>query len=173
MGDVKRILSTDLSVLGKKVGNKKEKFSQAFGEWFLKAGKKRVLTHNDCAEFLSKLLDKDITFTDLRSYICQARFYLEANYKSSIWNVRGEGWRVATEEEKAIFLIRTARGAISRAQRTVNLYNITDEKHIEMAVTKVFGKASNAQARIAEYQGKFNMLFNKKHRVGLLDAATK
>lgn len=170
---IRRILPKDESILGKlqKV-NERERQAPKFAEWLYKNGSKKTLSHNDCAEMLAKMLDKDITNPLLAAYVTIARLYLETTYKATIWNVRGEGWRVATEEEKAIYMIRSARNAISRAQRTVRLYSITEEKYIPGAVEKVFGKYSNAKERIKEYQNKFNSLFDQKQRRNLLNATS-
>ena len=134
-----------------------------FTGWFLERGKKSPVAIIACAKFLATIMpDRDITESTVRNFICSARKVLENKKGMSIWNVSGKGYRIATENEKAIFLVRHAHKTIKHAERANRLYVITDRKLIPGAVEKVFGSKAAAQRQLAGYSKSLGMICNPK-----------
>lgn len=129
-----------------------------FVAWFLNRGK-RIVTIQECAEFLSSIIiDKDITDKRVQGIITLARKTLEEKKGMSIWNVRGEGYRIASEKEKAVFLCRTTRTVLKNAERAARLYVITDKKLIPQAVQEVYGNPAKAQLLYKDSHRKLQMI---------------
>ena len=139
-----------------------------FNEWFFEHGKGEVLSHEKCGEYLAKQLNRDITMNLLRSYVGSAREHLERNKGVTIWNVLGKGWRIATEKEKAIHLIRSARTTIKWGERAVRLYEITEHKLIPDAIKYVFGSSAKAMEQVKGYEHKFKALFGSNNARSML-----
>lgn len=138
------------------------------GEYILAHGKTRILDKEELAKQLSAFLGGNkVTEQGLRSTVCMAREYLERTHGKTIWNIRGEGWRMASEDEKAVYLVSCAKRTIRFADRTRRIYEVTDKRLIPGAMKKVFGTTERAQDEIAEYSNKFREFFLKKGQTAL------
>lgn len=159
-------MNTKLSVLknGNRVlknGTDRKMFlSHKLAEYMLKHGAKTVLKKEDIAQVLSDLQGgKEVTEANLRCYVCIGREYAESKHGKTFWNIRGVGWRVADEQEKAIYTVRCARSTIKWADRTRRIYAVTQKSLVPGAMKKVFGSNEAGQAKIEDYNEKFRQLF--------------
>lgn len=144
--------------------SKKEKATKvgAFVGWFLKHGSGRTVPLMEVAKFLASILPGiDITDRTVSQYIGHARDVLEARKGKSIWNVRGEGYRIASEKEKAIYLVRHTKRTLRYADRAARLYMITDKRLIPDAVQEVFGSKAKAQALLSDSNSKLFAICNQ------------
>lgn len=82
-----------------------------------------------------------VTESNVRSWIGKARVYCERQLGCTLWNIPGEGWRVATKRETAIYYLKCVKKTISWADRTCNLQAIADRREIPGAIKEVFYKA--------------------------------
>lgn len=110
---------------------------ETFAKWMAKQS--GVVTKVAAAKFLATYTRVDVTESILTRYITMAREYLEHYHGKTLWNVRGEGWRVATEKQKAIMLVRSVRTTVRYAQRSMRLRAITKPDLIAGAVGTVVG----------------------------------
>lgn len=124
-----------------------------FISWFLKNGKTKSHSVMDLAKVLSGILpkDRDITEGTVRMYVSNARNVLETKKGMTIWNTPGEGYRLATEKEKALFLVRSTKRTLKMAQRSTRLYAITDKRLIPDAVKQVYGSRRDAHLLVGDY----------------------
>ena len=136
-----------------------------FVAWFLKSGKGKIVTQMDIAKFLSSIVDRDITDRTVSSFITHGREVLENKKAMSIWNIRGEGYRLATEKEKAIFLVRHTRKTLKYADRATRLYLITDHRMLPDAVKSVFGTKEKARGLIRQYENQLLAICNGQRRI--------
>ena len=154
-------LVAEKSLLNQLVSSKYRPIAEKLGDYLITKGDK-IVTKEDIAKYIAPIMKKDeITIGDVTRVIVHARAYLEEKKTRTIWNVRGEGYRIATEKEKAIFLLRTARTTIKWASRAQRLHAITDKKLIPEAREYVFGSADKAQEAIELHKQQFSLLFDK------------
>lgn len=138
----------------------REKVCDTFAKWFSTQGN-RVVSHQEIADFIhERLPNNEINAANIANYIGQARRFMEKNYGKTIWNIRGEGWRIAKEPEKAIFLVRSTRNVLKHADRAKDLHDITDKKYLAEAQEYVFGSSARAQKAIAHYSERYKALFS-------------
>lgn len=117
-----------------------------FASWFLVAGRTKLVSIMECAKAIANINpDIDVTDKTVQGYISQIRRVLEHKKGVSIWNVKGEGYRIATEPEKAIFLVKGTHRVLKLAERVSRLYVITDKKLIPGAINTVFGSKEKAR----------------------------
>ena len=127
-----------------------------FTAWFLKTGKSNLVSLIECARFLHSIIPGlDITDRTVAGYVTHARRVLEQKKGMSIWNIKGKGWRIATENEKAIFLVKTTHRTLKNAERVQVLYGCTDRRLIPDALVQVFGSKEKAKQML---QGSSNTL---------------
>lgn len=141
-------------ILLKNLRAKKEAEGQLakFVSWFLKVGQKKIVSKMDIAQFLSGYMIGDITDARVGFMVTQARRILEDRKGMSIWNVKGEGYRIATEKEKAKFLVFHTNRALKAAERVTRLYVCTDRRLIREAIDEKFGSQAKASGLVHSYE---------------------
>ena len=140
--------------------NKREENVAKFAKWFISWAKTRVVRKEECANFIAKLTpERDITNGQVCSFISEAKRIVERNLDVTIWNIHGEGWRIASKLETAVVMYRSAKKTVRYAERTADLYSLTDKKQLPEALKIVFKNSPKAQKELTEYNVKFNKLF--------------
>lgn len=139
--------------------------AEKMAKWFLAVGASgRIITAEEIGKELLRHSNegKVVRRSDVTATISNMREVLEINNNKSIWNVRGEGWKLASEHEKAVHLIREARTTIKRANRCNRLFLIVDKKELPKAIGKVFGTSQKAISEIRSYNERSKELFGKQ-----------
>lgn len=146
-------------------GYKREKDTRRaenISSYFIKSGNKLV-TKMEIAKILHAENPKlSVSHARVSMTICDAREYLEINHNKTLQNVVGEGWRIATPKEQAIYLVRQVKRVTKHAERVRRVYNATDKALIPDAVKQVFGTTKHGQKHITDTANRFKALFGKK-----------
>lgn len=139
---------------------------ESLAEWFY-GSKVELIPHRDIALQIKQVKKKDgisewqepVTQEELGRYVAQCRQYLESERKCTLWNVRNVGFRVATEDELAIYTAKWVRRTITSADRTTRLTDIVDRKRMPNALRKVFldneGRIRNLTVRGQKFMKTF------------------
>lgn len=85
--------------------------------------------------------------------ISRCRTVMELRYKTTLINIRGLGYKVATPDETALTTAKWVKRTIMYADRTYRLVDITDRKLIPNALKKVF-MDSEGRIRTLSNRGK-------------------
>ena len=117
----------------------------------------KIISAEKCASKIASLrLDgRDITVSDARAMVSDAREYFEKNLNCTIWPVRGVGWRASTEIETAIYFGKTIRKTIAWAERTRRIGAITKRKYIPHTIRAVVGKAEGGINSLSNQRREF------------------
>lgn len=75
---------------------------------------------------------------DLDRAISRSRMELESRYKTTLFNVRGQGYKVADANELALYTAKFIKRTIFYCDRTYRLVEITDKDRIPSALQQVF-----------------------------------
>ena len=160
MTGLQRVLAKEIV---KSIINKREENINKFSKWFIPLAKTRVVRKEECANFIAKLTpERDITNGQVCSFISEAKRIVERELGVTIWNIHGEGWRIASKLETAVVMYRSAKKTVRYAERTADLYSLTDKKHLPEALKKVFNNSPKAQRELTEYNSKFKKLFKSE-----------
>jgi len=124
------------------------KIQEVVGEYIYKQrDREDVVTHRELATVIRKFKEKSprypiglkiITQEELHRHVAKAREYLELEYKCTIWNLRGIGFRITSPDELAMYTARSVRRTIVMADRTIRLTDIVDRKRMPQALHTVF-----------------------------------
>lgn len=79
-----------------------------------------------------------VTEDDLSHAIAMCRIDLENRYRTTLYNVRGKGYKVTTPDELALYTAKFVKRTILHADRTYRLIEIVDRKKIPGALRVVF-----------------------------------
>ena len=141
---------------------------EKFSAWLMRKGREMVSVE-ECAEFLSAVVEEDTEITEriVRGYISSARVDMETHHGKTIWCEKHAGkgddvkkYRIATEQEKAVFLVRRAKSWIRSGEGVVRLHQITDLKLIPAAQEIVFKNSSKRVYDIQNYNERYKTLVN-------------
>ena len=153
--------------------NSKNTLTAQFAKWIYEYTKEGKLASKlQCAKTISRLKEgEEVNELDVTRYISLARIYCEGNLNCSLWNVRGEGWRVGTKFETAMTYVQCARKTIAWAYRTQNLSTIVERKYIPEAIKAVLSKAESginktANSRQSYVEAVTKYLLEKKKEEG-------
>jgi hypothetical protein len=118
----------------------KIKIGEVVGEYMYHNRERSSLTHEEIAGVIQQARrnGQPVLSEQIHGAVCKARSYLELNYRVTIWNLRGYGFRVATPDELAMYTARSVRRTITMADRTVRLTDIVDRKRMPQALRIVF-----------------------------------
>lgn len=117
----------------------------------------RVVTMDDCADEIKKLRNTNVRTKEyeVRGFISHARTFLEKERNCTIWNLRGQGWRISNKWETAKCTRQSISRTLSHAERTRRLITITDKKLLSRAIQEI----------ISQTDTKFTSLSNFKKEV--------
>lgn len=151
----------------------------AIGDWIHKNGDK-VLSAKEIAGRIKDYRAQDqsfgpVTQDQVQSILCQARKHCELTFKLTIWNVRGQGWRIATPRETAYYGMHSTKKLLVLADRVRRLVDIVDKKYIPEAFDKVFGSTEDGVRSIVSRGKGFLLMWAKKQQeeTSLLEDMTK
>ncbi len=114
--------------------------------WLVDQKEELVLSHELIAQELKKIRGniipwksgKPVTQMELSHMIQVVRMVMEKVYKTTLYNVRGVGYKVANKEEVALYTAKFFKRTILYADRTYRLLEIVDRKKIPWAIRSVF-----------------------------------
>lgn len=114
-----------------------------FARWIYETSKNgTVISKQRIAREMHTIKDgAKINEAMVTSWIAKARLYCETQLNCTLWNIPGEGWRVASQRETAIYYCKCVKKTIAWADRTLNLQAISDRREIPGAIKEVFYKA--------------------------------
>jgi hypothetical protein len=152
----------------------------AIGDWISKQPGDKVLSAKEIASRIKGFREQDgdhrnVTVDQLNSILCQARKHCELTYKLTIWNVHGQGWRIATPRETAYYGMAATKKLLVLADRTRRLCDIVDRKYIPEAFEQVFGSTDNGVKTMLSRGKSFLLMWVKKQQeeTTLLEDMTK
>ena len=131
--------------------------SAQFAKWIYEASKNgQVISKQAIAKQISRLKSgSTVTQGNVSSWIAKARFYCEQHLGCTLWNIPGEGWRVANSRETAVYYCKSVKKTIAWADRTLNLQAITDRREIPYAIKEVFCKAEGSIKTLSHHKKKY------------------
>lgn len=117
-----------------------------YADWMFGNMRKDVVSHKLLAQKYKEMTNcGPITLEKLSNIVSRARYFMELKHGTTIINVRGLGYKLATPDELAMTTARWVKRTILYADRTYRLVDITDRRKIPGALQKVF---SDSQGRI-------------------------
>ena len=96
-------------------------------DWFLVKGH-RVMERGEIAGKLTKILNRQPSLEEYYRCICETRKVLERKHRSTLYNVKGVGYKLATKTEEARFAALCAHRTILLAERTRRLLAFVDKR---------------------------------------------
>lgn len=123
----------------------KVKIGEYIGEYFIRYRySKKLVTHiaiaNAIAGYRNEygFLSQPTTQEQVHHAISKAREYLEINYRLTIWNDRGYGFKVASPDEYAMIDSQNIRKTFTCADRTNRMAPGVDRTRVRHALRLVF-----------------------------------
>lgn len=108
-------------------------------EWFYKFPVKDVISYELIGQQIKKLRGAGgVTQYDVASAVTSCRKELELRKKTTLINIRGVGYKLATPREVALYAARSASRTIRWADRTYRVMEITDRHLLPAAIRTVF-----------------------------------
>ena len=163
-GAVIQMAGTVLNKAGNQTYPKRMTQAEKLTKWFLKEGRGgELLDKMTVVRALAGLVEAGTTITNntLSVHVSNVRDILETRHGKTLWNIPGQGWKLANEKEKAIMCVRNARKTIMFADRTRRLLVCTETKEIPQAVKAVFGSSKKAQEVVRDYSKTARLLFGR------------
>jgi DNA-binding winged helix-turn-helix (wHTH) protein len=129
-----------------------------------------VVSHAILAKKYKSLSDeKVITLERLSNIISRARVFMELKHGTTIINIRGRGYKLATPDELALQTAKWVKRTIMYADRTYRLVDITDRRKIPGALKAVFedsqGRIKTLSTRGRKFIQSFTEYSNKQRQL--------
>jgi hypothetical protein len=139
-----------------------------------KQGDKEVLSAKEIAQKIKSFREQDrdfrsVTQDQCQTILCQARKHVELTYRLTIWNVHGQGWRLATPKETAYYGMASTKKLLVLADRTRRLADIVDKKYLPEAFEHVFGSTDAGVKTMLQKGKKFLLMWVEKENKPLLE----
>ena len=116
---------------------------------------------------------RPVTEEELRKVVSETRSYLESHHKTTLYNVRGQGYKIATPEEVALYTAKFFKRTILYADRTYRLVEIVDRKYIPSALRTVFcdneGRIKSLSLKGKKFLGTFVSYLREEEKKKLLE----
>ena len=127
-----------------------ESVIQSLADWLfhISTEDNRVISHVAIANRLAFIRQQrkhpkayqKITQGELGGIVSLCRSWLEENRKTTLYNIKGIGYKIADQDELAMYTAKFVKRTILYADRTGRLVKIVDKARIPGALKKVFSK---------------------------------
>ena len=129
-------------------------------DWFLSLGKdiadkRRVATKIKALRSTHYKDERLITEEHVNRMISESRRWLELKHRTTIINIRGLGYKLASPDELALTTAKWVKRSIMYADRTYRLVDIVDRKKIPNAIREVFGETEGKVKALSTKGRKF------------------
>ncbi len=138
----------------------KIKIGEYIGEYFIKTKhRKDLVKHAEVAAGIKEyrkaynMNGSPVTQEQVHHTISKARAYLEVEYRVTIWNDRGYGFKVASPDEYAMIYSQNIRKTFTCADRTNRMTPGVDRTKVRHALRLVFAD-SEKRVQTLSKQGK-------------------
>lgn len=126
---------------------------EEFADW-LSCQDGDVLSHQLLARKFKEISRlSEVTQEKIGDVVSRARVFLELKHSTTLINVRGVGYKIATANELAMTTAKWVKRTIMYADRTYRLVDITDRRLIPGALKKVF-ESSQGNIKTLSTRGK-------------------
>lgn len=118
---------------------KVSEYYEQLTEWFYRHGVREIIPYSAIGQEIKRLRKKgNVTQAEVGHAVSMCRIDMELTKGTTIVNVRGRGYKVATPKELAIYSAKCGKRTIHWADRTWRALEITDRKLLPSAVRQVF-----------------------------------
>ena len=70
---------------------------------------------------------------------------MEKKHGKTIYCMRGKGYKIASEEEKALYFAQSCKRTLASLDRAKTLHSITDKRYLPDAIKRVFKNDENVK----------------------------
>ncbi len=134
--------------------------TEMFAKWIYNASKNgHVISKARITREICSISGRIVTENNVTSWVSKAREYLEEHMDCTLWNVPGEGWRISTKRENAVYYAKSVKKTIAWADRTTRLQLISDRRDIPGALREVFLKAEGGIKSLSKTKERYFMIW--------------
>ena len=135
---------------------------QELSDWFIKQGQD-LMSYELIAKKIKAIKREKqmpdradpITLSDVAREVSRCRADLEIRYKTTLYNIKGVGYKITSPQELAMYTAKSFRRTIMSADRTYRLVDIVDRKFIPYAFAQVFSKTEGRIKGLSKHGKKF------------------
>jgi hypothetical protein len=121
-----------------------EILGEELSEWLVKRGTDPIVEKDlglkikDLYKHMSGQ-ERTITKSYLTNVVSHVRKYLETNYKKTLVNIKGVGFKIGTPKEATVYATQIYKSFLKRGMRVERAVPLIVKAHLPSSVDKVFG----------------------------------